>query len=186
MTYHQVMPEYLDFMSVFGDRVQSPDPIFCSFREQTFLGRSVQDLSNPELGRMGQFFQLCYNFKTVARITPPTTNLKHEGWSVRQAAFHHQFDVVEGTTLWIVTKGHLEIYERIKLLTDNRGRPQDRDFSSPASSFRCSLTVHLLHAHWSLENWLTYVQWLDVTFKEKASELISVSSFRNSAYMYVD
>ncbi|KAK3325923.1 hypothetical protein B0H66DRAFT_600057 [Apodospora peruviana] len=38
-------------------------------------------------------------------------------WSIRQAVFHHQFDVEQGTTLWILTSARNVLQRRIEQLT---------------------------------------------------------------------
>ncbi|OCK89415.1 uncharacterized protein K441DRAFT_644795 [Cenococcum geophilum 1.58] len=160
LSYHQVMPGYLDFISVFGAQNLPRDLRFSGFREQTLLSNSARRQSVPALGRSGRQFQLCYNLKTVSCLSPSTPT-KNKEWSIRQAAFHHQFDVDEGTTLWIVTKGNLEIKKRIQDMTGKDGRPEDKSFGTPAECFKSSLAVHLLNSHWSTEDWRWYVQWLE-------------------------
>ncbi|ERF69788.1 hypothetical protein EPUS_07044 [Endocarpon pusillum Z07020] len=166
-SYHQVMPEYLDFISVFGQQSSSRELRFSGFREQVLLSKPVKGLSMPSLGRSGRQYQLCYNLKSVACLSAADTTLKQKEWSIRQAAFYHQFDVGHGTTLWIVTKGDLEIKERLQEMTGKDGRPEDRAFGTPEECFRSSLAVHLLYCHWSTEAWRWYLQWLeDVTDHE--------------------
>jgi hypothetical protein len=166
MTYHQVMPNYLDFLAVFGRQSEPRDLRFSGFREQTVLGVSAPGLAVSELGRSGQQFQLCYNLKGVSLV--PVSNYTNEKqYSVRQAAFHHQFDVVEGTALWIITKGDLEIMTRVRAMTSKGGRPEDQAFDTPEKSLKSSLAVHLLCAHWSTEEWRWYIQWLEKVIDEK-------------------
>src|SRR6187402_2626297 len=105
LRYHQVMPGYLDFMAVFGSQNENRDLRFSGFREQTSITKPSRALEMRNLGRSGRQFQLCYNLKAVACKSLPGTDLSEQQWSVRQAAIHHQFDVEEGTTLWIVTQG---------------------------------------------------------------------------------
>ncbi|KAJ9656960.1 hypothetical protein H2201_008363 [Coniosporium apollinis] len=88
--------------------------------------------------------------------------LKRRTWSIRQAAFHHQFDVEEGTTLWISTKGGLDdLKERVESLTGPNGRLEDRSFGTTAECFRSSLAVHLMYCHWSTEGWRWYIEFLE-------------------------
>jgi hypothetical protein len=161
LSYHQVMPSYLDFIFVFGSQSEPRDLRYSGFREQTLLSSPARGLSVPSLGRSGRQFQLCYNLKAVACISPLETPTKQKRWSIRQAAFHHQFDVVEGTTLWIVTKGDLEIKDRVEDMTGLDGRLDDRAFGTLQECFQSSLAVHLLYCQWSVEEWRWYVQWLE-------------------------
>ena len=155
------MPCYLDYISVFGSHEFARDLRFSGFRDQILLDSSVAGLAIPSLGRSGRKFQLCYNLKAVARTSDVPTATGRSEWSIRQAAFLHQFDVEEGTTLWIVTKGNLDIKERIQSLTGKEGREEDRTFATPKQCFRSSLTVHLLYCHWSTEEWRWYIQSLE-------------------------
>ncbi|KAL8811715.1 MAG: hypothetical protein Q9200_001578 [Gallowayella weberi] len=157
LTYHQVMPCYLEFVSVFRLSKYARELRFSGFREQVALHDHAVSSAVPSLGRSGRQIQLCYNLKGVARITTEKTLL----WSIRQAAFHHQFDVITGNTVWIVTKGNLDIKKKIQALTGQNGRVEDRSFETPEQCLRSSLAVHLLHCHWSMENWRWYVQFLE-------------------------
>lgn len=162
MSYHQVMPEYLDLLLTFGDRIDSPDPTFSAFRALTTFKNTGNELKMPDLGRSGRQFQLCYNLRAVA--------YKHndEIWSIRAAAFHHQFDIDEVKAFWIITTGASSgLYDRIKSTTAQIGRPADRDFSTRESSLRASLVIHLLHAHWATEDWTSYLQWIKDQLKNK-------------------
>ncbi|QDS74919.1 hypothetical protein FKW77_004190 [Venturia effusa] len=170
MTYHQVMPVYLDFMSVFGEYPDQQDLRFSGFREQSLMKETHIGLAVPELGRSGRQFQLCYNLKCASLIkadkTAPTTN----EWSIRQAAIHHQFDIVHGTTLWIVTKGHLDLQQRFKELTVRDGRPEDvLSFDTAEDCFRSSLAAHLIYCHWSTDDWRGYIRWLEMVIADETA-----------------
>ena len=179
LSYHQVMPTYLDFLSLFGSQIEPRELRYSAFREQTFLSDPPRAPEIASLGRSGRQFQLSYNLKAVARIPSSNTSAKQTPWSIRQGAFHHQFDIVNGTTLWIVTKGKLDkkekdegkldIKERIQAMTGQDGAPEDKSFARPEDCFRSSLAVHLVYAHWSLEEWRWYVQWLEKKVDDEVS-----------------
>jgi hypothetical protein len=161
LSYHQVMPAYLDFISVFGSQSHARDLRYSGFREQTLRLGQVGGLLMPSFGRSGRQYQLCYNLKSVTCLSPANTSAKTKEWSIRQAAFHHQFDLDLGTTLWIVAKGNLDLKEQIQDLTGKDGRPEDRAFGTGEECFKSSLAVHLLYCHWSTEAWRWYLQWLE-------------------------
>ncbi|KAH7128546.1 hypothetical protein B0J11DRAFT_578738 [Dendryphion nanum] len=161
LAYHQVMPVYLDFMLVFGAQSEPRDLRFSGFREQNFMRASARGPALPELGRSGQHFQICYNLKGVSFKKRDDGNIKLNEWSIRQAAFYHQFDVKFGTSLWIVTKGRQDIQQRYKELTGPDGRAEDKSFGSVEECFRSSLAVHLMYCHWSTEDWRWYIRWLE-------------------------
>ena len=160
MTYHQVMPSFLDFISVFGPQTRPKELRFSGFREQTTL--DLHGIPIPDLRRSGRQFQLSYNLKSIHRTSPPILN-GPDGhiWSIRHAVIHHQFDVVYGTTLWIMTKGNLELQMRIKDMTGPQGRTHEKTFDTPENCFRSTFGVHLMCAQFSAQGWRSYVQWLE-------------------------
>jgi hypothetical protein len=174
LTYHQVMPGYLDFLSVFGTQNEARDLRFSGFRDQTFLKQttSPRPLEIESLKRSGRRYQLSYNLKAVASKSLAGTEVSNQQWYIPQAAFHHQFDVVHGTALWIVTQGHSSIKERIEDMVSIRGRPEDRAFANREGCFRTTLTTNLLYCHWSTEEWRWYIQWLEEVMEKEVSILL--------------
>ena len=171
-TYHQVQPSYLDFMQVFGAQSEARDLRFSGFREQTMISTPARGLRIPELGRSGRQFQLCYNLKSVTLKTENKSDITFNEWSIRQAAIHHQFDVEEGTHLWILTKGHEDLLDHFKELTGKRGRPEDKSFSTVDECFRSSLSAHLMYCNWSTEGWRWYIQWLEEIIEARTAMAI--------------
>ncbi|EXJ79745.1 hypothetical protein A1O3_08028 [Capronia epimyces CBS 606.96] len=172
LTFHQVMPIYLDFISVFGAQSEPRDRRFSGFREQSTLSDPPRGLAIPSLGRSGRQYQLCYNLKSVALVSKDATNPRFHEWSIRPAVIHHQFDIVTGTSLWIVTKGNRDLHERYKELTGNEARPEDRSFGTVGECLRSSLAAHLMFCHWSTENWRWYMLWLETVIEEETSMVI--------------
>jgi hypothetical protein len=105
LTYHQVMPAYLDFMLVFGAQSDPKDLRFSGFREHVNLKHTSDELPVPVLGRSGRTYQICYNLKSSQFKRKSDEDITLDQWSIRQSAIYHAFDVESGTTLWIVTKG---------------------------------------------------------------------------------
>lgn len=169
LTYHQLMPGYLHFLSAFGQQSRPHNARFSGFREHTTLAMPLPGQAIPDLGRSGRQFQLCYNLKSVSCTSPPDTIKRHKVWSIRQVALCHQFDIADGTTLWVLTKGALDLKERIKEMTGRNGRTEDRAFGTPQECFQSSLAVHLLLTHWASEEWRGYIQWLEDVIDEEVS-----------------
>lgn len=170
LSYHQVMPSYIDFLCVFGSQDEPRDLRFASFREQTLISEPARGPAVEALGRSGRQFQICYNLKAANCTSSANTKVQAKQWSIRQVAIHHQFDVKTGTTLWIVTKGDKEIKNRIEDLTGPDGRPEDTDFSTPEECFKRTLGAHMVYCHWSAEDWRAYVQWLEEYIDRGASD----------------
>jgi hypothetical protein len=184
------MPNCLDFLSTFGSQDKLRELRFSGFREHTLLvdfnrlslARASQGASttqslftNPlgpaikELGRSGWGYQLCYNLKTVVNkqnLLEPAT-VDNEKWSFRQGAFHHQFDVVTGTTLWITMSSYSHIQNYIEELTGRKAKEEDKSFRNVDECFKTTLSVHLLLCHWSTKNWRQYLRWLDDKVKQE-------------------
>lgn len=172
LSYYQVMPSYLDFLFVFGLHKHSREKRFSGFRGDLKLAKG-QNLPIQSLGRSGRQFQLCYNLKTVAKWTETgqlNPSLYH--WTIRQGAFYHQFDVDNGTSLWLITRSGLDIKQRIETMTGPDGQSDDRQFQSPKQCLESSLSVHLLLCHWSSENWRAYLQWLEDTVENEVRKCL--------------
>lgn len=160
LTFHQVMPAYLDFVMAFGRQDEPKDLRFSSFKKQVSLAPSARLPEMVDLGRSGQQYQLCYNLKHVSRE-------KEGGFSmIRQAAIHHQFDVVTGKTLWLVTSGRRSLQERYKDLTGKEAKAQNKSFKSPLECLQSSLAAHLMFSSWSSENWRWYIKSLENNLEE--------------------
>jgi Mg2+ and Co2+ transporter CorA len=170
LTYHQVMPSYLDFMYVFGKQEKPRDLGYSGFREQTLLSDPPRGPAVNVLGRSGRQYQMSYNLKAPFFKTSPD-NL----WTIRQAAIHHQFDIVEGTSLWVITKGDRELKNRIELMTGPDGRPEDHAFTTAADCFKSSLAVHTLIAHWAGEDWRWRIQTLEDDIDRATFEAVDAS-----------
>jgi hypothetical protein len=180
LTYHQVTSVYLDYMFVFGAQSDPRDLRFSGFCAQTMMKNPPRSLSMPALGRSGRQFQLCYNLKGVTPKRNDVEDVKLSQWSIRQAAIHHQFDVIYGTTLWIVTKGRLDVQQRFKHLTGPDGRLEDKSFGDVYECFRSSLAAHLMFCHWSTEEWRWYIRWLEDVLETEVRPTSNTNGCGNS------
>lgn len=167
LSFHQVMPDYLDHLFIFGRQIDQRDVGFGTFREQMSLRDGRTSHRIDILGRSGRQYQLCYNLKGVTCTHNDLGNLVAKQFSIRQAAVYHRFDVVNGNTVWIVTKGRTDLYERFKELTGKDARPEDRAFQTPEECFRSSLSAHLLFCHWATEDWREYIKWLEEAIQQE-------------------
>ena len=213
-TYFQVMPSYVDFVSVFTakrtEEVDVSDIRFSSFRERVRLGPGAQGLDLPHLGLSGRGYQLSYNLKNIANKSRDDPRWaagipQHKWkWSTRQAVFHHQFDMAHGTTLWILTSARETLQERVENLVDQsstalpsgarpravnkneevESRIEDRTFSTVEDCFVASLSVHLLLAQYSSEDWRGYLRWLEQMLESKVRALpIPIAQISETNYV---
>lgn len=182
LTYHQVTPAYIDFVSdSFGQDLTLRNLRFGSFREQTLIPAARPSLATPEMGRSGRQIQVCYNLRSVALRPGETSNLRHLEWSIRQAATYHQIDVVEGTTVGImIQSGVRDLKEHVQELTGKNSRPEDRAFHTVADAFKSSLTVHLMCWRVATEEWRWYTQWLEKIIDDEMVVNTRITNFLNT------
>lgn len=164
MTYHQVMPPYLDFVFPFGHQIYPKDANFSGLRaESPFRSRQCA-VELPELGRSTDEWRLCYNLRSVE---PGRVN---QAWCIRQAAIYQTLDLKTGRALWVVVKGNSLIRNRVKEACQS-------DLSSSSNplvkAFASILATHLLMCDWSGENWRWYVNDLDLEFQSLAGEALA-------------
>jgi hypothetical protein len=133
------------------------------------------------LGRSGQEFQICYRLQHVAPIKDLCEDAIAEvttEWRVRSAAFHHQFDVLSGNALWIVTQLGLSIKDLVKETTLPRDKPEHRQSESWEDRFGATLSMHVSFCNWSLDGWREYVQWLKRELEEVTHNRVWVHGVR--------
>ncbi|KAG9944282.1 hypothetical protein KCU85_g8079, partial [Aureobasidium melanogenum] len=153
---------YLDFLHAFGAQDTSRAQFFAGFYQQTML---QSDARLPRMiGHSWRQYQLCYNLRGVTCIE--RLNGKATEWSVRQAAVHHQFDVVNGTAVWVLTKGGQDLLEKLDQFTTSLAAP---NFDTPQACFGTSLEVHRMLCHWAADDWRQYIDWLEDGLKSNTS-----------------
>lgn len=165
LSYHQVMPEYVDFLHAFGQQENARGKVFTGFHQQTMLGENIQ--LPWMIGRSWRQYQMCYNLRGI------TSKLRLDGnvdWSVRQAAFHHQFDVTHGNAVWVVTKGRKDLLERFDNLTKGSHK---LSFENPQDCFRTSLEIHRVFCRWAAEDWIHYTDYLEDDLSSKVSTAVN-------------
>ncbi|KAH0274214.1 hypothetical protein KCU91_g5425, partial [Aureobasidium melanogenum] len=173
------MPGYIDFLQAFGAQDDPLGQYFSGFYQQTMLEDNTQV---PKMnGRSWHQYQVCYNLKGVASKKDVHGDISE--WSVRQAAIHHQFDVIYGTAVWIVTKGRQDLLQRFDQST--KGSP-GQSFETPQACLRTSLATHRMFCHWAAEDWRQYIDWLEDGLKSNISlALYGSQESKNSRETYV-
>ena len=156
-SFFHVMPEFLDFLFLFGYQTQAEDLYFSSFRQKTSLIPRDRGLTIPKFLWSGFELQVCYSLKSVERSIGQT----QWPWSIRQCAIHHTFDVEFGRADWIVIKGNKEIARRIRSATGSHGSNVCSSIDSATTAFSAALYTHLIICEWSTENWRWYIKFLE-------------------------
>jgi hypothetical protein len=168
MTYYQVMPQYLDFLFVYGSlHGEDREVRYSGFRTESTLVNPVPGTIIPDIDRTGRRYQICYNLKTVA--LKRNTGDDEDGpkkWKVRQAAIYHQFDVGTGTQLWMMGDPHAALKERISdVYHEDDYFPSS--FASLEQALKSSLEIHLVYGTWATGEWRWHVRSLEDTIDKK-------------------
>jgi len=153
-SYHQVMPIFLEFLFPFGQQTYAQDFYFTGFRHEHRLAGLDADLDLPKLKRSGRSLRMCYSLKSVEKSTDRLP------WSVRSMAVYHSFDVEYGNALWISVKGNDLIQDRVMSTTEGI-TPGSMPYSTKERAFQQALSMHLINAKWSSEQWRWYLNALE-------------------------
>lgn len=161
LSYHQVMPSFLDFIYMYGSRYGKDREIrFSRFRTEKSLDNPYADLELDALNRSGKRYQICYNLKTVALKQTDDKKAINKEWKIRQSFFYHQFDVEKATQLWIIgdplSAIRSWVAEHIHAHQNHRSR-----FESFVQSFWTSLETHLTYIKWATEEWRWHIESLE-------------------------
>lgn len=162
LTWHQVMPSFLDLLYVYGTPFGEDRELrFSGFRTEKVLDNPDEGNILPGLNRSGAKYQMCYNLKTVALKEVDGQAVINKSWKIRQAAIHHQFDLGHnGGQLWMLGDPHGALKDRVEKLYPEYENHKE-SFHSFSQAFRSSLDVHLLCGQWSTEEWRAHVQSLE-------------------------
>ena len=170
MTYHQVMPSFLDFIFSFGRHQHAQDFHFGGFRHESCLNDAGRGLKVPELGRSGRKIQLCYSLRSVE----PSRHAQRP-WSVRQTAAYHSFDLENGQSTWIVVKGDQLMKERLTSVTKSPHLADLRSFGTLQNTLLSALATHLVLCDWSAENWRWYINFLEEQVQATTRRTVDVA-----------
>lgn len=179
LTYHQVMPDFIDFILAFGPEARSASiPRSLSsggFRDLVTLGKhnrlsltSSRRLDH-RLWRSGRCYQLCYYLRRTGTDSSTGTECGDVRWSNRNAAIYHQFDIVSCRTFWMIVSSDAELKLRVGHATGADGSLEDSAHVGAAQDFDSSLAIHWQLAQWSIEQWAWYSQSLADMYEEQVS-----------------
>lgn len=155
--FFHVLPEFSDFLFVFGFQELAVDVLFSAFHYNTRLKMHEQRLAVPEWSWSGFDVQMCYGLKSVERSASQAAS----PWSIRHCAMHHTFDIGHARMNWIVIKGNRDMENRIQDATSKSEGESSYSFDKIDRVFAAALDIHLLFCDWSTENWRWYIQYLE-------------------------
>ena len=168
LTYQQAIPSFLDFVFLFGKQANERGFHFGGFRYQSRLSDYERGLEVPELGWSGRDYKLCFNLRSVERARGGG-----EPWSIRQAAIHHSFDVVNGQASWIFIKANKVLQDRVRSATGPQGLHKVKSYQEADRALASTLATHLILCQWSGENWRWYVDYLEETLQLTTERTLS-------------
>lgn len=171
-TYHQVMPEFIKNILMFGFREYAQAGVVTTLQTQNRITHLGHSLKIPELGRSGRSTELCYGLRSVERFPVQT----HWPWSVRLCSLYSFFDVRSGQSTYIVLKADKVIEKLIRDSLETKHIPSSNELSFIQSGFIATLQVHELVAGWTQENWWGYIDFLESRLQEYTRPALSMST----------
>lgn len=145
LSYHQVPVQYFNLLS---STIQSRTPSAIehgSFWARQSLSNSTAGIEASDHGRSGRQYEMAFGLKGVERRKETQPLQMHE-WSVRSATIYHKFDILHGSSLWLLGKAegtsHIRCDESRKYGRDEH----NSSHNSPAGSYVANLAIHLLLA----------------------------------------
>ena len=169
LTYHYIMPEFLDFVFPFGKQLYAQDFHFAGFRSDLSLYTPRKSHCIPTLGRSGLGFEIAYSLFSVEKID----RKQLIPWSIRRAAIYHSFDMETSKTVWVVIKGNRQLETIVKSATESHGS-EFGAFTTPANTMFSTLNTHLLICEWAAENWRWYISFLEEMLQLVSRRIVAV------------
>ncbi|KAI8624161.1 hypothetical protein F5Y19DRAFT_337129 [Xylariaceae sp. FL1651] len=163
LTYHQVMPTYIDFLLVYGAQEEDRELRFNSFRTRTTFVNPEPGSIIPDLNRSGRQHEICYNLKAVAPKDAGKSQFVKKRWKIRQSAIYHRFDLGTASALWIIADPREAVKGIIGEILPEGATPKLFQFSTLPESFNSSLNTHLALAQWASDEWRWHLQSLEET-----------------------
>ncbi|KAH6613722.1 hypothetical protein B0J18DRAFT_470055 [Chaetomium sp. MPI-SDFR-AT-0129] len=167
LTYHQVMPSFVDLICTFQSREIPLD--YALFRRENYLDRDSPTLRLPHLGRSGIQIQHAFNLLTVERTDLGKQEFNQ--WPLRHATLYHSLDLETGRAVYLGMKGNSELALRIKEAGQSNRHMLATTPRTREKSFIASLQVHLIMLEWCGENWNEYIEEKLVSFQEYSTNV---------------
>ncbi|KAL6717941.1 hypothetical protein ACLMJK_004026 [Lecanora helva] len=167
------MPEFIDFLSVFGKQTRPRHFHFGAFKQRTRLSSSA-DLSSDhglqidQLGWSGRNLQLCYNLKSIE-----ASSQGDWPWSPRDCILNHTFDIENIKTTWIIIKGNKLIQDRVRSAGKYQSPAALSSFETLDRAFVSTFATHLLVCDWAVENWEHYISYIEVRHHDISRRVVS-------------
>ena len=155
-SYFRVMPEFLEFLVLFGLQEQAQDLFYTGFRQQGCHRGAKQGLAIPERAWSGLDLRVCYCLKAVER-----SSYKEWPFSIRNCAIHYGFDIKYGRATWIIIEAEKSVKQRVESALKDEYTETCPNPNNPAQAFGAAQIIHLIICRWSCENWRWYIRFLE-------------------------
>lgn len=166
LTYHQVMPSFLDFCYEF--KTTENNLSVTKVRHEDYIGKYHNNPGIPHLKRSGSLIQHAFN---ILGLEEAESSNGYK-WPIRHVTVYHSFDITTGKSLWIIVKGNDAIQ---KLLCSPNGGLSNElaggETRTPTTAFRASLRVQLQLFEWCTLYWDDFI-----TELERSAERLSAIS----------
>lgn len=182
LTYHQVSPCYLNFITCAESYTGARYLSFGGFRAQRFLQEGQRGPSIASLGRSGTHYHLSFKLRSVRKdrstslADDPTSRQGAHKYREMTALVFHQFDVKNGNALWILTN---PLEEKVSQSFDKKSHgnmnPLWEDVKKSIATmqykvasddiserFSASLSVLMKLAEWTIGDSAFYLHYLDL------------------------
>jgi hypothetical protein len=168
LSYHQVIPAFLDFILPLGRQESGQDFNISGFWEDDCVYEGERALAIPEMGRSGRYLRFCYSLKSAE----PSSSNQSTPWSIRQTCVYHSFDVETGQAFWIVVRPDKKMNSRITSAINSEDSKL-KDCETRAQSFTSSLAAHVLICEWAEQHWRWYIDYIEKMVQEATRTAVS-------------
>ncbi len=160
--YHQVFPEFLELLFSFGNTIDRQAELQRPQGYQEYWPKHVASkFETPELGRSGWEIRSCGKLSAMEKSQ---SDPKIE-WTMRQMAFYHSFDLLNGRCFFITVKANDRIYKEVT--SSNNGAVEN---TLPAS-FAASLKTQLIGFNWCTSGWSSHISTLELQIRKITAKM---------------
>ena len=185
LTWHQVMPEFVDFMLAFGISEHSKDFLYSGIRSEMNLSIDSSRMLLPQLGRSGRDIPLCHILRSVERVNTAGGSQQHWPWVLRPTVTYHSFDAETGKSVWMIVKANDLIRDRIRRSCELRDLYQPCSDINVDDTFESTLHTHLVICAWAGENWRWYINFIEEKIQELTREVL-VEQAEDASFSFSD
>lgn len=165
LTYHQVMPSFVEFCCEFVNREEA----ICKtlLRHEDYIVQRPPVCELPHLGRSGLQIQHAFNLLGLEEQKKPDGYT----WPFRHVTVYHSLDIKTGKMFWLIIKGNSVMQDLITSAEEKLLGYGPEEMKTPTDALAVSLQVQLQIFEWSTCHWNNYID--DLEFEaRKLSDLV--------------